>query len=90
MRDFKVRSRSILALAMAVGLTAWALSPSEALAGRRGPIPMKNCSYGSGTYSMGACLGGQRCVRGRNDEDYWQDDTNCPQVSPGPGGRIQV
>lgn len=88
MRELKGRLRSVLVLAVALGLTTWALSPSEAQAGRHIQPKPKNCSYGSGTYSMGACRGGQRCVRGRNDEDYWSDDTNCPQTSPGPGGRI--
>jgi hypothetical protein len=50
----------------------------------------KECYYGSGVYSMGACRDGQRCVRGVNDEDYWQDDSSCDQTSTGSGGFRQI
>jgi len=50
----------------------------------------KDCYYANQVYSMGACRGAQRCVRGVNNEDYWQDDQNCEGVSAGPGGRLQI
>lgn len=43
----------------------------------------KNCSYNGNSFSWGACRGGQRCARGRNDEYYWEDDDNCPIQTQG-------
>lgn len=89
MSDRKNRMRSVLALACSLGLSIWALS-SDAQAARHKPVNTKGCSYAGQSYSIGACRGGQRCVHALNDDDYWQDDTNCPQVSPGIGGRMVV
>jgi len=58
-----------------------------------GPVKAEasqNCEYGGQAYSQGACLGGQRCSQRLNGDAYWSDDSSCPQVSSGPGGRPQV
>jgi hypothetical protein len=45
------------------------------------------CSYGTGCYDHGACLGCQRCsVSGSTRQ--WTDDRSCPSCgfTTGPGG----
>lgn len=90
MRGLKIRPRSIAMLAFAVTV-ALAAGASDAGAGRHVPSGnAKECYFNSQIYSLGACREGQRCVRGVNDEDYWEDDTRCSQTSPGGGGMSQV
>ena len=65
------------------------LAAPEAGAGRT-PVRVKKsskvCYYGAGIYSLGACRDGQRCVRGTDDEDYWEDGQGCTQTGSGTGG----
>jgi hypothetical protein len=90
MKERRIRSRSIAVLifAVVVAVAGWS-APVEARA-RQSSAYNKLCYYGTGIYSLGACRGGQRCVRGVNDEDYWEDDADCDQTSPGSGGIRQV
>lgn len=92
MKESRIRLRPVALLVFAVLVTIIGGMPArEASAGRRAfSTRAKECYYGSGVYSMGACRGGQRCVRGVNDEDYWQDDPSCDQTSTGTGGFRQV
>jgi len=94
MKERRIRPRSVALLAFAV-LLALAVGASDAGAGRRRAPSVssgdaKECYYGGGVYSLGACRAGQRCVRGVNDEDYWEDDTRCSDLSPGGGGMTRV
>jgi len=91
MKERRIRPRSVVLLAVAV-LVALAAGVPNAGAGRRAVSSggAKECYYGGGVYSLGACRTGQRCVRGVNNEDYWEDDTRCDQISPGGGGMSQV
>ena len=90
MREHKIRPRRVVVLifAVAVALAAGTTSAKDAK-GSRSSFRAKECYYGSGVYSLGACRDGQKCVRGVNDEDYWADG-QCDQVSPGSGGYRQV
>ncbi len=90
MRKSRPRPRSIAVLVFAaIVAIASTMSPSQAGA-RLSVLRSKECFYASQVYSLGACHGPQRCVRGVNNEDYWQDDAVCDQFSPGSGGRRQV
>ena len=80
---------ALLFFAALVALVGGTSTVKDAEAGRFLSTKPKLCYHG-GLYSLGACLNGQRCVRGVNDEDYWEDDDNCPQTSPGRGGMQQV
>ena len=89
----KIKNCSKLALlffAALVAIVGGTSTAKDAEAGRFLSTRSKLCYHG-GLYSLGACLNGQRCVRGVNNEDYWEDDDNCPvQNSPGGGGMQQV
>jgi hypothetical protein len=90
MRESRPRPRSVAVLVFAaIVAIAGTMSPNQAGA-RLSATYSKDCYYANQVYSMGACRGPQRCVRGVNSEDYWQDDTTCDQTSPGSGGRRQV
>src|SRR5215217_1630981 len=90
MREHRIRPRrvAVLVFAVAVALAAGTTSAKEAKGGRSS-VRLKECYYGSGVYSLGACRDGQKCVRGTNDEDYWADG-QCDQTSPGAGGYRQI
>ena len=86
------KSASLL-LAVTLAIAAGTVSAPEAQAGRapaRVKPASKVCYYGSGIFNLGNCRGGQRCVQGVNEEDYWEDDSACDQTSPGGGGMRQV
>lgn len=90
MKERRIRPRSVALLAFAV-LLALAAGASDAGAARRASSGgAKECYYGSGIYTTGACRAGQRCVTGTNDTDYWQDDPLCDNISPGGGGMTRV
>jgi hypothetical protein len=93
MKERRIRPRSVALLVFAV-LLALAAGASDAGAGRRRAPSVssdaKECYYGGGVYSLGACRTGQRCVRGVNDEDYWEDDPRCSDTSSGGGGMMRV
>jgi hypothetical protein len=85
MRNFGfLRLRSLALLSFSLLVATFALVPNIAQARRPSPRTVKECYYGSGVYSLGACRGGQRCVRGLNDEDYWEDDDHCTPEKGGP------
>ena len=84
MRKGNVRLRSLALLGFAGALAVLALIPDHAQARLRPARMSKECYYGGGVYSLGACRGGQRCVRGVNDEDYWEDDSRCSTPGGGP------
>ncbi|HEX4962051.1 MAG TPA: hypothetical protein VF173_14530 [Thermoanaerobaculia bacterium] len=90
MRESRIRPRSVAALAFGLIVAAAGMTSANQGRARLVSIHSDDCYYAGGSYSMGACRGGQRCVRGVNDEDYWQDDGTCDQVSPGGGGRRQI
>jgi len=74
----KLVSASMCVIALSVFLSV-SSGPAKAQAGGGcGP-----CSYGTGTYSQGACLpNGQMCKCGgtaANPEPYFQTDESCPQ-----------
>ena len=92
MNESRIRPRTAVALVFAVTLAAVSgtVSAPEAGAGRT-PVRVKKkdakvCYYGGGVYSLGACREGQRCVRGSDDEDYWEDGQGCTQTGSGAGG----
>jgi hypothetical protein len=90
MRESRPRPRSVAVLVFAaIVAIAGTMSPNQAVA-RLSVISSKDCYYANQVYSMGACRASQRCVRGVNNEDYWQDDPSCEGISPGLGGRLQV
>jgi hypothetical protein len=90
MRESRPRLRSVAMLVFAaIVAIAGTVAPTHAGA-RLSAIRAKDCYYANQVYSMGACRGVQRCVTGRNDVDYWQDDPSCDGFSPGAGGRRQV
>ena len=95
MNESRIRPRAAVALVFTVALAiaGGTVSAPEAGAGRA-PVRVKKsskaCYYGGGVYSLGACRDGQRCVRGTDDEDYWEDGQGCDQTSPGGGGMRQV
>lgn len=90
MRERRISSRSVAMLVFAVLVAIAGLATPVNAGVRRSPALNKLCYYGSGIYSLGACRDGQRCVRGVNDEDYWEDDGRCDQTSPGTGGIRQI
>ncbi len=90
MNKSRIRPRTAVALvfAVAVAIAGGTASAPEAGAG---PAPVrvkgsKVCYYGAGIYSLGACRDGQRCVRGTDSEDYWEDGQGCTQTGSGTGG----
>jgi hypothetical protein len=92
MNENRIRPRTAVALAFGVALAivGGTLSAPEAGAGRA-PVRVKKdsklCYYGAGIYSLGSCLNGKECVRGVNDEDYWQTTNGCDsQTGSGSGG----
>jgi hypothetical protein len=90
MRESRPRPRSVAVLVFAaIVAIAGTMSPNPAGA-RLSSTHAKDCYYANQVYSMGACRGLQRCVRGVNSEDYWQDDQACDQISSGPGGKRQI
>jgi hypothetical protein len=96
MNESRIRPRTAVALKFAViaviavvAIVDGTVSAPEAGAGRT-PVRVKKsskaCYYGGGIYSLGACRDGQRCVRGTDDEDYWEDGQGCTQTGSGTGG----
>lgn len=94
MNESRIRPRTAVALKFAViavtlAIVGGTVSSPEAGAGRV-PVRVKKsskaCYYGGGIYSLGACRDGQRCVRGTDDEDYWEDGQGCSQTGSGTGG----
>ncbi len=91
MSDSRIRPRTAVALVFAVTLAiaGGTVSAPEAAAGRA-PVRVKKsskvCYYAAGIYSLGACRDGQRCVRGIDNEDYWEDGQGCTQTGAGTGG----
>lgn len=94
MNESRIRPRTAVALvcAVALAIVGGTVSAPEAGAGRA-PVRVKKiskvCYYGGGIYSLGACRDGQRCVRGVDDEDYWEDGQGCSQTGSGAGGGFQ-
>ena len=91
MNQSRIRPRTAVALVVAVvvAIIGGTASAPEAGAGRasvRVKKSSKACYYGAGVYSLGACREGQRCVRGTDDEDYWDDGQGCSQTGSGSGG----
>lgn len=91
MNESRIRPRTAVALAFAVvlAIVGGTVSAPEAGAGRvqaRAKKSSKVCYFGAGVYSLGACRDGQRCVRGVDDEDYWEDGQGCAQTGAGTGG----
>lgn len=94
MNESRIRPRTAVALKFAViavtlAIVGGTVSAPEAGAGRT-PVRVKKsskvCYYAGGIYSLGACRDGQRCVRGTDDEDYWEDGQGCTQTGAGTGG----
>jgi predicted outer membrane repeat protein len=91
MNESRIRPRTAVALKFAVIAVVVAIAGGtapEAGAGRT-PVRVKSskaCYYGGGIYSLGACRDGQRCVRGTDSEDYWEDGQGCSQTGSGAGG----
>lgn len=93
MRMPKIQPRVAKALVLALATIAslGALLPDGASAAWRRPrMTEKNCYYAGDPYSWGACRGGQRCARGRDNEYYWEDDDSCPGGVQSQGGFPQV
>ncbi len=91
MNESRIRPRTTVALVFAMALPAAGATVSAPEAGaNRAPVRVekssKLCYYGSGIYSLNACRDGQRCVRGTDDEDYWEDGQGCTQTGSGSGG----
>ena len=94
MNESRIRPRTAVALKFAViavtlAIAGGTVSAPGAGAGRapaRVKKDSKACYYGGGIYSLGACRDGQRCVRGTDDEDYWEDGQGCSQTGSGSGG----
>lgn len=88
MNESRIRPRTAVALVIAVTLAivGGTVSAPEAGAGRKVKKSSKVCYYGAGIYSLGACRDGQRCVRGTDGEDYWEDGQGCTQTGSGTGG----
>lgn len=84
------RPRSLAMLVFAAIVAISGTTSANQASARLTAIQAKDCYYANQVYSMGACRGPQRCVRGVNSEDYWQDDPVCDQYSSGAGGRRQV
>ena len=79
-----VKKACLLVLVAGLTLGANASSAKPRLTGARiTGVTEKNCYYGSGVYSLGACRGGQKCVRGVNNEDYWEDGQCGDQTQGG-------
>jgi hypothetical protein len=87
MKGIRLRSIVLLIFGVLVAVFGGTTSAREASAGRRSfSAKPKECYYGSGIFTTGACRDGQRCVTGVNDEDYWQDDPRCStQTGSGAG-----
>lgn len=90
MRESSPRPRSVAMLVFAAIVATTGMMSANQAAARLTAAQAKDCYYANQVYSMGACRGPQRCVRGVNSEDYWQDDPVCDQISPGGGGRRQI
>lgn len=91
MNESRIRPRTAVALVFAVALAIFSGTVSAPEAGAaRAPVRVKKsskvCYYGGGIYSLGACRDGQRCVRGTDGEDYWEDGQGCTQTGAGNGG----
>ena len=83
MRESRLRLRSVAVLVFAAIVAVAATTPAGHARPRLTPAYSKDCYYANQVYSMGACRGSQRCVRGVNSEDYWQDDTSCDNTAGG-------
>jgi hypothetical protein len=84
----RLRTLGMLIFAAAVSAAPLSFASARVVTSRLVSTTDKDCVYAGQAYSNGACRGGQRCVTGKGDVDYWQDDTSCPPASPGPtGGR---
>ena len=90
MRESSPRLRSVAVLVFAAIVAITGMTSANQAGAKPSAIRAKDCYYANQVYSMGACRASQRCVRGVNDEDYWQDDSSCEGVSSGPGGKLQV
>jgi len=90
MRESRHRPRSVAMFVFAAIVAIAGMTSANQAGAKLSATRSKDCYYANQVYSMGACRGNQRCVRGVNNEDYWQDDQSCEGVSPGPGGRLQI
>lgn len=90
MSRIRPRAFAMLAFAALAGIVGMTTTQEATAARRTSPVSSKLCYYGSGIYSLGACVNGKECVRGVNDEDYWQTTNSCDQTSPGSGGMRQI
>jgi hypothetical protein len=90
MRESSRRPRSVALLVFAAIVAITAMTSADQAGAKLSATSSKDCYYANQVYSMGACRGAQRCARGVNNEDYWQDDQSCEGVSSGPGGRLQI
>lgn len=89
MRRRQLALTAVLVLMVATEAAAWLFLPHRADASLT-PIVADSCVYADLNYSLHACLFGSRCLRGSDDSYYWEDDSTCPQTSPGPRGLPQV
>ncbi len=90
MRESRHRLRSVAMLVFAAIVAIAGTAPANQVGAKLSSTRYKDCYYANQVYSTGACRGPQRCVRGVNNEDYWQDDQSCDQTSAGSGGKLQV
>lgn len=85
MNRSKVFLRVVLALALVAASLLLQPAGSEAALSIEDPDP-NHCYFGTTQkYSLGACVGCQRCTY-RPNGAFWGDDMSCPGCGLTPGG----